>query len=118
MHTETKVYSSLQAPTERVICQLLAGQIDRHLPEAENKVWHAHPVWFLDVNPIVGYSKLKDCARLLFWSADEDVPFGLHPIRVISCDVSAPFSWAEVHRQGAESILFAIENPEEAPASG
>mgnify|MGYP003594956289 CR=1 FL=1 len=38
------------------------------LPEAENKIWHAHPVWFLNGNPIVGYSKLKGCIRLLFWS--------------------------------------------------
>ena len=29
---------------------------------------YAHPVWFLDGNPIVGYSKLKDCVRLMFWS--------------------------------------------------
>jgi hypothetical protein len=39
----------------------------------ENKIWHRHPVWFLDGNPIVGYSKLKGpkpdgCIRLLFWS--------------------------------------------------
>ncbi|MDF1798666.1 MAG: DUF1801 domain-containing protein [Planctomycetota bacterium] len=38
------------------------------LPEAESKVWHGHPVWFLEGNPVVGYSKLKDCVRLLFWS--------------------------------------------------
>lgn len=38
------------------------------MPEAENKIWHAHPVWFLEGNPIVGYSKLKSCVRLLFWS--------------------------------------------------
>jgi hypothetical protein len=25
-------------------------------------------VWFLDGNPVVGYSKLKQCVRLLFWS--------------------------------------------------
>lgn len=47
---------------------MLAEQIDQHLPEAENKIWHAHPVWFLEGNPIVGYSKLKHCIRLLFWS--------------------------------------------------
>ena len=39
-----------------------------NFPEAENKVWHSHPVWFLKGNPIVGYYKLKDCVRLLFWS--------------------------------------------------
>lgn len=68
MHPDTKKYNQAQTPTDRAICQLLAEQIDRNLPEAENKIWHAHPVWFLDGNPIVGYSKLKNCVRLLFWS--------------------------------------------------
>jgi len=68
MHADTKKYNSAQAPGDRAICQLLAQEIDRGLPEAENKVWHAHPVWFLGGNPIVGYSKLKDSVRLLFWS--------------------------------------------------
>lgn len=65
---DTKQYNASQAPVERAICQALAEHIGRHLPEAENKIWHAHPVWFLDGNPVVGYSKLKDCVRLLFWS--------------------------------------------------
>jgi hypothetical protein len=68
MHPDTKKYNDAQAPGDRKICQFLAREIDRNLPEAENKVWHAHPVWFLDGNPIVGYSKLKNCVRLLFWS--------------------------------------------------
>jgi len=68
MHADTQRYNEGQAPAERAICRLLAEQIDRHLPEAENKVWHAHPVWFIDGNPIVGYSRLKGCVRLLFWS--------------------------------------------------
>lgn len=68
MHSGTKRYNKAQTPADREICDLLAEQIDRNLPEAENKVWHAHPVWFLDGNPTVGYSKLKHCVRLLFWS--------------------------------------------------
>jgi hypothetical protein len=68
MHPDIKKYNDVQAPGDRAICRLLAKQIERDLPEAENKVWHAHPVWFLDGNPIVGYSKLKNCVRLLFWS--------------------------------------------------
>ena len=68
MHPDTRKYNQAQAPVDRAICRLLAQEIDRHLPEAENKIWHRHPVWFLDGNPIVGYSKLKDCVRLLFWS--------------------------------------------------
>lgn len=68
MHSDTEKYNESQTPNHREICQLLAEQIDRGLPEAENKIWHAHPVWFLDGNPIVGYSRLKACVRLLFWS--------------------------------------------------
>jgi hypothetical protein len=68
MHADTKNYNEAQAAGDRSICRLLAEQIDRGLPEAENRIWHRHPVWFLDGNPIVGYSKLKDCVRLLFWS--------------------------------------------------
>jgi len=75
MHADTEKYNAAQAPEVQAICELLAHEIDRGLPEAENKIWHAHPVWFLDGNPIVGYSKLKHCVRLLFWSGqsfDED----------------------------------------------
>jgi hypothetical protein len=55
----------------------LAQEIDRNLPEAENRIWHAHPVWFLDGNPIVGYQKLKHCVRLLFWSGQSFEEDGL-----------------------------------------
>ena len=42
--------------------------LNKELNEAENKIWHANPVWFLDGNPIVGYSKQKTGIRLMFWS--------------------------------------------------
>lgn len=77
MHPDTKKYNEAQAPEDREICNLLAQEIDRNLPEAENKIWHAHPVWFLDDNPIVGYSKLKNCVRLLFWSGQSFEEEGL-----------------------------------------
>lgn len=77
MHADTRKYNATLAPAERAIARLLAGEIDRRLPEAENKVWHGHPVWFLDGNPIVGYSKLKDCVRLLFWSGQGFTTGGL-----------------------------------------
>ena len=77
MHADTKKYNQAQAPSDRAICQILADQIDCGLPEAENKIWHAHPVWFLDGNPIVGYSKLKECVRLLFWSGQSFKEKGL-----------------------------------------
>lgn len=52
----------------RPICDLLLGTIEQELPDADRKVWHAHPVWFFDGNPVVGYSRLKASVRLLFWS--------------------------------------------------
>ena len=68
MHPDTQAYNDAQSAADKSICDLLAQQIDTALPEAENKIWHRHPVWFLDGNPVAGYSKLKSCIRLLFWS--------------------------------------------------
>ncbi len=68
MNKDTIAYNKAQSPSDREICDLLAGEINVALPEAENKIWHAIPVWFLDSNPVAGYSKLKNCIRLLFWS--------------------------------------------------
>jgi hypothetical protein len=79
MHPDVKKYNTAQAPSDREICALLAAELDRHLPEAENKIWHAHPVWFLEGNPIVGYSKLKDGVRLMFWSGQSFDEPGLVP---------------------------------------
>jgi uncharacterized protein YdhG (YjbR/CyaY superfamily) len=68
MENDVRAYNDAQSNADREICNLLFQEIDLHLPNAENKIWHAHPVWFLNGNPIVGYSKLKNSIRLLFWS--------------------------------------------------
>ena len=70
-------YNNAQAEGDRGICNLLAEEISRQMPNAENKIWHAHPVWFIDGNPVVGYSKLKDSVRLLFWSGQSFEEAGL-----------------------------------------
>ena len=70
MHPDIKSYNNKQSAPDKKICNELARIIDENLSEAECKIWHAHPVWFLDGNPIVGYSKLKDAVRLMFWSGD------------------------------------------------
>lgn len=70
-------YNDLQNQGDREICVTLRRIIDDALPEAESKIWHAHPVWFLAGNPIVGYSKLKDSVRLLFWSGQSFATPGL-----------------------------------------
>lgn len=68
MQPKTAAYNQSLSPSDQEICDLLAEEIGKALPDAENRIWHAHPVWFLDQNPVVGYDKLKDCIRLLFWS--------------------------------------------------
>lgn len=73
MNKDIQTYNDSQLATESEICNLLSAEIDRHLVTEESKIWHAHPVWFIDGNPIVGYSKLKVGIRLMFWSgADFD----------------------------------------------
>ncbi len=68
MQKEIQQYNEKQIQNDQEICHLLASAIDSKLPEAESKIWHAHPVWFLEGNPIVGYSKQKAGIRLMFWS--------------------------------------------------
>lgn len=77
MHPDTRDYNARLQASDQVIANLLAKEIDNALPEAENKIWHAHPVWLLDGNPVVGYSKLKHCVRLLFWSGQSFEEAGL-----------------------------------------
>lgn len=77
MDKEVKAYHMAQTKTDKAICELLYQEISEHLPEAENKVWHRHPVWFLDGNPIVGYSKQKPGIRLMFWSGADFEEEGL-----------------------------------------
>lgn len=65
---EVVAYNEALSADDREICNLLAATINRQLPGAEHKIWHAHPVWFLEGNPIAGYSKQKAGIRLMFWS--------------------------------------------------
>ncbi|MBK8506081.1 MAG: DUF1801 domain-containing protein [Saprospiraceae bacterium] len=79
MKEEIRAYNNRQSMVDKEICDLLATTINSALMEAENKIWHAHPVWFLAANPIVGYSKQKDCVRLMFWSGSD---FGEDKLKV------------------------------------
>lgn len=72
-------YDALQTGDDREVCAALRHAIDAALPDAEARIWHAHPVWFLAGNPVVGYSKLKGGIRLLFWSGQSFATPGLTP---------------------------------------
>jgi hypothetical protein len=96
MHPDTLKYNESLGPQDRDICNLLAREIDQAMPEAENKIWHGHPAWFLDGNPVVGYSKLKECVRLLFWSGQSFEEEGLRK--------EGNFKAAEVRYTAADQI--------------
>ena len=96
MNEDVKAYNNRQSTEDKKICTELAKEIDLSLPDAENKIWHAHPVWFLDGNPVVGYSKLKDSIRLLFWSGQSFEEEGLQK--------EGSFKAAEVRYTSAKEI--------------
>ena len=102
MKPEIQEYNDRQANTDKEICDTLAVMIDKNLPGAENKIWHAHPVWFLDGNPVAGYSKLKNCKRLLFWSGADFNEEKLKPGTGKFKDAS--ISYTSVEQVNAEDI--------------
>lgn len=79
MNKETRAYNNKQSAIDKKICNLLVEEINKNLPKAENKIWHAHPVWLIEGNPVVGYHKLKDWVRLLFWSGQSFDEHSLKP---------------------------------------
>ena len=107
MHQDIQNYNASQTEVNKAICSLLAEIIMENFPEAENKVWHAHPVWFLDGNPIVGYNKLKDCVRLLFWSGasfdEEELKIGTGKFK------DASKKYTEVSQIHKEDVIRWIE---------
>ena len=96
MNKEIQAYNNKQSKEDKEICNRLFSEISLTLTDAENKIWHAHPVWFLDGNPIVGYHKLKDCIRLLFWSGQSFDEEGLQK--------EGSFKAAEVRYTSAKDI--------------
>ena len=93
-------YNAAQSAGDQRICDALAKAIDQHLPGSENKIWHRHPVWFLDGNPIAGYGRLKGpppCIRLLFWSGQSFDEPGLAP--------EGSFKAAEARYTSADQVV-------------
>jgi len=80
MNPEILKYNSKQESAHQEVCDFLAQKIDRNLTEAESKIWHAHPVWFLYGNPTVGHSKQKPGIRLMFWSGADFQEEGLNVV--------------------------------------
>lgn len=95
--TDIHEFHDALTPQDKAICDRLRHAIDHALPDAESKLWHAHPVWFLNENPVVGYSKLKNCIRLMFWSGADFEEASLQP-------GTGKFKDASIRYTNAESI--------------
>ncbi len=96
MNPEIVAYNNALPAADKAIADLLSAEICKHLPKAEYKIWHAHPVWFLDGNPVTGYSKLKDSVRLLFWSGQSFDEQALQP--------EGKFKAAEIRYTSVEQV--------------
>jgi uncharacterized protein YdhG (YjbR/CyaY superfamily) len=100
MQPDILAYNHACEPGEQAVCKLLADAIGDGLPGAEGKIWHGHPVWFLNGNPIVGYSRQKRGLRLMFWSGAD---FGEDRLNV----VGGKFKDASVFFQHATDVDLA-----------
>jgi hypothetical protein len=98
MNTDAQAYNEKLQESDKAICDLLAKEITEVLPEAENKIWHGSPVWFLAGNPVVGYDKLKTSVRLLFWSGQSFDEPGLQ--------VEGSFKAAEIRYTDKSQIIL------------
>ena len=90
---EIASYNKSLDKKSREICELLEELIEAGLSKAEGKVWHGHPVWFIEGNPVVGYTKQKAGVQLLFWSGqdfDEEELIGIGKFK------AAGFAFAEL----------------------
>ena len=99
-------YHEAQDAPSRAVMEHLRETIDQALPDAESKIWHGHPVWFLDGNPIVGYSRLKDGVRLLFWSGQSFASEGLEASGTFK---AAERRYADVDAIDAERLCAWLE---------
>jgi hypothetical protein len=79
MHSDIQTYNNTQIADNAVMCETLAKLIAANLADSESKVWHGHPVWFINGNPIVGYAVRKQNVQLLFWSGQSFKEEGLRP---------------------------------------
>ena len=66
--TDIAAYNKALTGDTKKICELLRKELSAGLKKSESKVWHGHPVWFLDGNPVAGYAVRKKGVTLLFWS--------------------------------------------------
>lgn len=94
-------YNKKLSKSDQEIASTLCDLIAKKLPKSEGKVWHGHPVWFIDENPIVGYSLKKSGIEVLFWSGQS---FELSGLRAIGKFKAAAYAIASIDELDKKSL--------------
>ncbi len=108
-------YNQGLAEAEREVAMALVELFEAKLSSAEGKVWHGHPVWFLNGNPVCGYSLKKACLEVLFWSGKSFATAGLRPIGKyqaagISVETIHDVAKVESYMAEAQSVQWDYKN--------
>jgi hypothetical protein len=77
---EITAYSQAQSAAFRTLCEQLRKLIEKEIPQATSKAWHGAPVWFLEDNPVVGYTATAKSVNLLFWNGQAFDEAALQPV--------------------------------------
>ena len=67
-------------PTVKKIMLQLKAELDAGLGEANCKLYHGAPVWFVGENPVAGYSLNSRGVCLLFWNGQNFNSAKLHRV--------------------------------------
>ncbi len=104
MNKDIATYNSAQPEAYRLICELLETTLNENLQDAESKVWHGAPVWFLEGNPIVGYSIKKAGVQLMFWSGWSFDEPTFEPVGDVEKFKAAGITYTDVGQVSVERI--------------
>lgn len=104
MNKDIATYNSAQSEAYRPICELLETTLNENLQDAESKVWHGAPVWFLEGNPIVGYSIKKAGVQLMFWSGWSFDEPTFEPVGDVEKFKAAGITYTDVGQVSVERI--------------
>jgi len=69
--TSVAEYNASASEVNSACITAVFREFTRALPTATFKVWHGHPVWFLNEIPVAGYQDHQSGVKVLFWSGKD-----------------------------------------------
>lgn len=102
---EISTYNESHPENLRSTCVLLMNEFNRALPDADARMYHGGPVWFINDNPIAGYYVGSDLVNVLFWSGQSFSRPGLIAQGKFKAAGISYFGAADVDRDALQSWL-------------